>query len=231
MQTTKPAKPFAWSFSKLKNYETCPFRHEQVDLKKNFRDESDELAWGNSVHDAMKVACRDGVPLPKEMAAYQKWVDRTRNAVTLGAVLLVEQQYAITQRFEPCKWFDRTAWFRAIGDTVLLFGDTVAAVQDWKTGKVKVDSVQLMLTAQCLFSHFPTLQKVRSEFVWLKEDCATPEDYTRQDLAREWPALLDRVRLMENSYNTQSYPPRPSRLCKRFCPVTSCQYHGQAHGG
>lgn len=220
-------KPFAWSFSKLKNFETCPFRHEQIDLKKNFKDESDQLTWGNSVHSSLAQACSKGAALPDEMKDYQKWVDRVRAG---AGALLVEQQYAIDKMFTRCDWFSRTAWYRGIGDVVRI-ADDLALVLDWKTGKIKVDSVQLMLMAQCIFSYYPQVQVVRSEFVWLQEDCSTPELYTRQDLAREWPALLARVQHMQGAYDTQTYPPRPSRLCKRYCPVTSCQYHGQAHGG
>lgn len=220
-------KPFAWSFSKLKNFETCPFRHDQIDLKKLFKDDSEQLRWGNMVHDSMAAACSKGAMLPVEMAQYQKWVDRVRAG---SGALLVEQQYAINAQFERRGWFDKDVWYRGIGDVVRVDTD-LALVLDWKTGKVKVDSVQLMLMAQCIFSYYPQVQLVRSEFVWLQEDCSTPEMYTRQNLAREWPALLARVQAMEHAYNTQTYLPRPSRLCRRHCPVQSCQYHGQAHGG
>jgi spore coat polysaccharide biosynthesis protein SpsF (cytidylyltransferase family) len=44
-------KPFAWSYSKLKNYEVCPKRHWHVDVKKDFKEaESEALKQGNLVH-------------------------------------------------------------------------------------------------------------------------------------------------------------------------------------
>lgn len=217
-------KPFAWSFSKLKNFETCPKRYHEIDVLKNVKEpESDQLAWGNRVHAALAATLGKGVPLPDEMKAYQSWVDK----VAAGpGKLYVEQKYAITRDFKPTSYFAPDVWYRGIGDVVRIDGP-VGLVLDWKTGAIKIDSVQLMLMAQCLFSYFPTLQKVRSEYIWLQEDTNTPEIFTRQDLANAWVGLLDRVQTLEDAGKTLSYPPKPSGLCRRHCPVNSCPYWGK----
>jgi hypothetical protein len=101
----------------------------------------------------------------------------------------------------------------------------VALVLDWKTGKVLEDSVQLMLMAQCLFSHFPEITHVRSSFVWLKDNCETPELLTRQEVADQWVTLLPQVQQLENAAKTMTYPPTPNHLCKSWCPVNSCPFH------
>lgn len=220
------AKAFSWSFSKLKNFETCPKRHYEIDLAKNYVEAIEPggpLDWGNRVHKAMADALTGKSPLPPEMADYQKWVDR----VLAGpGTLFVEQKYAITKDFGKTEFFAPNAWYRGIGDVVRIAGP-VGLILDWKTGGIKIDSVQLMLMAQCLFSHFPKLQKVRSEFIWLKEDCTTPEVYTRQDLADAWIGLLERVHMLEHAAKTQTYPPKPSGLCRSYCPVSSCIHHGK----
>ena len=47
-------KPFSWSWSKLKNFRTCPKRHYHVDIAKDFKeDDSEDLLWGNEVHEAL----------------------------------------------------------------------------------------------------------------------------------------------------------------------------------
>lgn len=219
-------KPFAWSYSKLKNYETCGFRHQQIDILKNFIEKMEEggaLDWGNKVHKALAEALKNGVALPADMTLYQKWVDRLKHG---PGELLVEQKYAITKDFAKCSWFSDMAWYRGIGDVVRIDGP-VALVVDWKTGKILVDSVQLMLMAQCIFAHYPHVRKVRSEFIWLKDDANTPEVYDRRDMADSWIGLLDRVRTLEDAYNTGTYLPKPGRLCRNWCPVKSCQYHGK----
>lgn len=218
------AKEWSWSYSKLKNYETCPKRHYEIDLVKSVKEEEGEsLLWGNQVHAAMAKACTGSEQLPATMKDYQRWVDLVRQG---PGQLLVEQKYAITRAFGPTTFFGRDAWYRGIGDVVRIDGP-VALVLDWKTGKVVEDSVQLMLMAQCIFSHYPEVRRVRSEFIWLKEDCSTPEVFSREELAQQWRELLPRVAKMEMAGKTMTYEPKPSGLCKKFCPVASCPFFGK----
>jgi hypothetical protein len=221
-------KPFTWSFSKLKNYETCPLRHLEVDINKNFSDEGGEaLKWGNEVHDTFHKTLRDSIPkLPANMALFQKWIDRVRAGT---GDLLVEQKYAITKDFQPTSYFAPNVWYRGVADVVRI-NDDVALALDWKTGAIKVDSVQLMLMAQCLFSHFPALRAIRTSFIWLADDCETPETYTRNDVAGGWVGLLERVAELEHAWNTGNYPAKKSGLCYKHCPVVTCEHNGKNRG-
>jgi len=218
------AKQWAWSFSKLNNYETCAYRHQQVDLLKNFQDgDGEALVWGNQVHDAMKQALTGTAPLPASMEYYQRWVDLVRAG---PGELLVEQKYAIAKDFTKTAYFAPNVWYRGIADVVRIHGD-IALALDWKTGRVKENSVQLALMAQCIFAHYPAVHHVRSEFIWLQEDCTTPEIYSRSDMANLWIALLPRVEKMETAALTKQYPPKPGGLCVKYCPVKSCQFWGK----
>lgn len=223
-------KEFAWSFSKLKNYETCPKRYYEIDVAKNVKEApSDALTYGDLVHKSFAAALKDSTPLPdgpdpdQDLTGFQKWIDLVRAG---PGRLLVEQKYAIKKDFTKTQWFSNDVWYRGIGDVVRIDGP-VALVLDWKTGKIKVDSVQLMLMAQCIFSHYPEVQRVRSEFVWLQDDCTTPEVFTRQDVADAWVGLLDRVASLAKAHTSLSFPPKPSYLCARWCPVVSCPHHGK----
>lgn len=223
-QARPRGKEWSWSYSKLKNYEVCPKRMYEVDIAKTYveaQDPNGPLAWGNRVHDALAGALGKDVPLSPEMAQYQCWVDRVRAG---PGTLLVEQKYAITRDFQATTYFAPDVWYRGIGDIVRLDND-IALILDWKTGKILEDSVQLMLMSQCLFSHFPNLKYVRSEFVWLKDDCTTPELFSRQEVADQWVGLLDRVNAMETASKMMNYPPKPGRLCKSYCPVESCPFY------
>lgn len=219
------SKSWAWSYSKLKNYEVCPKRMYEVDIAKSYVEPEDPdgpLAWGNRVHKALAAALQ-GTALPVEMVMYQRWIDRVKSG---SGQLFVEQKYAINRMFQKTTYFANDVWYRGIGDVVRIDHD-VALVLDWKTGKILEDSIQLMLMAQCLFSHFPALKYVRSEFVWLKDDCTSPELFSRQEVADQWIGLLDRVNSMEQAAITMNYPPNPGRLCRSYCPVTSCPFHGK----
>lgn len=222
--TRSKPKPFAWSYSKLKNYETCPKRHYNVDVAKTVKEEeSEHIAYGNAVHKALADAISGKAPLPKPFNHLQEWVDKvTRSEGTI----LVEQQLAITKELNPTEWFGKNVWFRGVGDVVKINGPVALAI-DWKTGKITEDGVQLALMAQCVFAHHPAVEKIRTEFVWLKEDATTRADFTRDDMVKVWAGLLPRVSILENAYVAQEFPPKPGYLCRRFCPVTSCPHHGE----
>lgn len=216
-------KDWSWSYSKLKNFEVCPKRMYEIDIAKNYQEPEDPdgpLAWGNRVHAALAAAIGKGEPLMPEMAQFQVWVDRVLKG---PGQLFVEQKYAITRQFAATTYFAPDVWYRGVGDVVRIDRD-IALVLDWKTGKILEDSVQLMLMSQCLFSHFPQLKYVRSEFVWLKDDCTSPELFTRQEVADQWVGLLDRVNGMEQAAKDMNYPPKPGRLCRSYCAVAACQF-------
>lgn len=221
-----PPKEWSWSYSKLKNYDVCPKRHYEVDERKNYRDDSEAgaaaLALGNAAHDALAKACGQDIPLPEKFSHYQKWVDRVKRQLG-GGKLLVEQKYAITRNFAPTTYFAKDVWYRGIADVVILHGP-VAITSDWKTGKILEDSVQLMLVAQCLFSHYPEVQRVGTEFIWLKEDATSPEVFSRQEVADAWVELLPRVQALETASKTVTFPPKPGPFCKKYCPVDSCPF-------
>lgn len=224
--TGRRPKPFAWSYSKLKNFETCPKRSWHCDHAKDVKEEeSEQLQYGNMLHKALAGAISGESPLPKHFANLQPWVEK----VTSGSYdkVLVEQQLAITKDFGATEWFGRDAWYRGIADVVKIVGP-VAAVLDWKTGKIQEDGVQLALMAACVFAHHPEIQKIRTEFVWLKEDGATTRaDFSRADMPSVWSGVLPRVAMLEDAVKNVNFPPKPGFLCRRWCPVQQCPHHGE----
>ena len=228
-------REWSWSYSKLKNYETCPRKHYEVDIAKNFAEATDDdpnspLNWGNRLHDVFAKTLKGEIELPAQMAQYQHWIDRVKRG---PGILLVEQKFAITRDFQKTSWFSNDAWVRMIGDVVRIDnpftardGNSyhLALVLDWKTGRSFDDRVQLMLMAQALFSHYPSLTHVRSEFVWLKDGSTSPELFTREEVADMWVDLMTRVNKLNKAHVDQNYPPKPSGLCKKWCPVQSCPF-------
>lgn len=221
------AKVWSWSYSKMKNYVTCPKRHYEVDIAKNYTDISEQLIWGNQVHDGLRDAVAGKVALPVSMKDYQKWIDEIK---TGPGQLLVEMKMAINQTFQPTSWFANDAWFRGICDVARIDGP-VAIARDYKTGKLTHDSRQLMLMSQCIFAHYPGVHRIKTEFIWLKEDCATPETFNRKTMVREWPPVLEIVAQMKHAADTMTYEPKPGALCRKHCPVMSCPFHGKGSRG
>lgn len=224
--TTRNApKSFSFSYSRLRNFENCPKQFFHLDVAKDVkREDSEQILWGNAVHKALADRIDKGTALPKGMESFEKWPSKIISGS--NGRILVEQKLAITEALEPCEWFARNAWYRGIGDVIKLVGD-VALIIDWKTGKILEDSVQLALMAQTVFSHYPEVQRVRSIFVWLKEDAETVEDFSRDDMVGLWNVLHPRLQHMKNAQETMTYPPKPGGLCRKYCPITFCPHHGK----
>jgi hypothetical protein len=230
-------KPFAWSYSKLKNFETCPKRHWHVDINKDVKEEEGEaLLWGNEVHKALANRIAKNAALPAGMDKFERWVQKVVTGQgNPGVQVLVEQQLAINKDFGKTGWFPSDAkragtgdpWYRGIGDVIKIVGP-VALIVDWKTGKILEDSQQLALMAACVFAHYPEVQKVRSLFVWLKDDAETKEDFHRNDMAAMWKHLWPRIEALKHAHDTTTYPAKPGPLCRRYCPVTACPHHGES---
>jgi hypothetical protein len=224
-------KPFTWSYSRLKNYRTCPKKHYHADLAPkgspdSFKDtKGAAMEYGNQVHDAIAARISKGHALPPAIAHFEPRVQRVLNSPP-GAKLLVEQDMAITREFTSTGYWDRDVWYRAKCVFVKIVGPVALAV-DWKTGKIIEDSEQLALMAQCIFSAYPEVQKVRTLFDWLGNNAETVLDLQRSDMATLWRQLLPEVAGYEEACRTFTFPPKPSGLCKSHCPVTSCPSHGK----
>jgi hypothetical protein len=217
-------KPFTWSYSRLKNFESCPKKHWHVDIAKDIKeDESQALAEGYRVHDAFAKRLGDKrKPLPDDLQKFEKYCAKLEAS---PGDIHVENKLALTRDFGACGFFDGSVWFRAVGDVIKVHGD-VALIVDWKTGRIVEDSVQLALSAACVFAKYPEVKKIRSRFVWLKEDAQTDEDFAPDDMPAMWKSLWPRIEALERAHNMTEYPARESGLCRNWCPVRSCPFNG-----
>jgi hypothetical protein len=222
--------PFSWSYSRLKNFETCPHRYNQIDVTKQVKEpDSTELRDGFAVHDALAKRINHAKPLPPNMP-FEHWieyvmygVDRTKCA-TFGA----ERKLAITERFTPCDYFDKinAPWLRTVAD-VLKVEDDYAHIVDWKTGKVKPDLEQLIEIATCVMVHYPQVMRIKGELVWLAANTKTTMDCTVDQIAEFWPGIMPRIEKLRRAHETNEFPATRNGLCRMWCPVVSCEHCGQ----
>lgn len=221
-------KPFSWSWSRLKNYRTCPRRHYSVDIAKEFKDDSEQLRWGNQVHEAMASRIAQGKPLPTVMSHYEDWPGAVLKLKESGCKTLVENKLAMTKTHGPATFFDAAAWFRGVLDVITFVPEERAAiVWDWKTGgEIKPEMEQLGLFAGLVFAHYPEVEEVLTLYVWLGHNDFTLRGYRRDGMLPLWNGLQSMLDQMQLSWRTTTYPAKPSGLCKRYCPVKSCPHFG-----
>lgn len=216
------AKPFAWSFSALTRYENCPKQYFHLNVAKDFKDEdSDFAADGKIVHDGMYNRVVKGKPLPLPLRQHEKLAAKFAAA---PGEKHGEMKLALNRQFEPVDFFAPDAWVRAIIDLLIIRGSR-AIIVDWKTGKVKDDFTQLMLTAGVLSRYMPEIDHFTLVYVWLKSREVTQKSTTLSKLASMWNELLPRVATIQRAIRTTTFPARESGLCK-YCPVRTCPHYG-----
>lgn len=176
----------------------------------------------------MENRLRDGTPLPDKIKQYEKMA-HTVLAHAKGGVVEVEQKLALNANFQKTTYFGKDVWLRNIADVVVTKGDK-AFIGDWKTGKIVPDSNQLELGAAVIFAHKPWVKKIVNAFLWLKEGKTTTESYDREDVPAIWQKFLPRVARMTHAIEQDKFPPKPSGLCRAWCPCVQCPHNGKYTG-
>lgn len=221
------SKPFAWSYSVLTSFEDCPRRHYLIKIAKEVSEQpSEQMTWGNAVHKALENRVKHNTPLPPTMTEYEPIAAKLL-ARAEGGQIQAEERLALNRDYQPTKYFAKDVWVRAITDVTIVKGNN-AFIGDYKTGKPTPASAQLKLTAAMTFATLPYVEKVTTAFVWLKTSGITAETYRREDVPGIWSELEARVNRLVNAIETERFPPKPSGLCRQYCPVgrSRCEHCG-----
>lgn len=220
---------FAWSYSRLRNFETCPKRHYHYDIAKDVKEpESPQMQEGHTTHKAFELRISENKPLPMPLVYHEKIMSQLAN---LPGETYAEQRLGLTKDFQPVAFFGQGVWFRTVLDLVNVSPDrTTAAVIDYKTGKPSADNTQLELMSATVMHYDQQIERVRARLLFVNHNKAERAEYVRSDLPRIWGNILPRVRDLERAQIEQEYPPKPNGLCIRYCAVVSCPFHGRGSG-
>lgn len=217
-------KPFTWSFSQLKGYETCPRRYYHYNVAKDVVElETSQLAEGNALHEAFHKRISKGVELPLGMTHHEPLLAKI---VSAPGETYAEQKLALTEQFTPVGFFGKNVWFRTVIDAAKINGDS-AIVFDWKTGKPSIDETQMQLVSATMLHHMPKLNSVKAALIFVNYGETERSEYLRSDLPSIWGEVLPRVRKLKQAREDNDFPPKPGGLCRRYCNVVSCEYHGK----
>lgn len=225
------AKPFSFTYTKLKNFETCGRQHYHVDILREpgLEASGDAIDYGNRVHKALAEALKTGNPVPQQMKYLQYWVDHVNQ---LPGQKFIEDGWGLDKDFNETAYFGNFAWCRLKVDAAVV-GEKVGWLIDWKTGKRLEEPLQLWIGAAVMFQKFPQLKTIDSMFVWLKEDdgknsheCISAEVIKRSQIEDVWGQILPRVEIYEKAVSGGVFPPKPGYHC-RWCRVQSCEFFGK----
>lgn len=219
----------AWSFSGLKAYQTCPRQYQEIKLLKHYQETPHPTTvWGTRGHLALEERVKHGTPLPAEFAYLEKFA---QGIIDIPGETLCEHELACTVEKLPTDFHADDAWTRGIID-VFKFRDTEAVALDYKFGKVR-PTTQLKLMALLVFANYPTVQRVKTRFLWIANRDKTDGEYHRRDEASLWQEFEEESAQFLLAHEQDTFPPKPSGLCKpngrgyAGCVVTTCEFFGR----
>ena len=181
---------------------------------------------GRSIpQDSSKILGGKGA-LPDGFEQYQGYLDAIK---AIAGDMHVELQLALDAQLNPCDFFRGTDIFmRAVIDVLHIQAEERRALMiDHKTGKRKPDSKQMKAFAIVVFHHYPQVDEVQTMFAWLKTGERDTETFHRHQLPQMWLEFMPDLQLFKHAFENELWPARQSGLCKKHCPVMSCEHNGR----
>lgn len=226
----KKGKPFSWSYTALKDFETCPLKyaHSRFFCDVPFT-KTEASIWGDRVHKAAEIFLKVQPPFDDKeaLAQVEPYVMKMFRS---GLHPEAELEIALTRDLRLTSWFAKDCWFRIKIDVVLTnYARTKAKLFDWKTGgTIREDDDQLRLCAAALSVIRPNLEEFTGKYIWTTHKKVTGiKPLSKADIPAIWADFLPRVKRMEDSWRTEIFPARRSGLCGKYCDVTTCTHNGR----
>lgn len=217
-----------WTFSKIKEFDTCPRKYEGSYVTKEvvFSD-TEATIYGKELHLACEEFIRDGKPLDPRFG----WMlERLETLNKIPGEKHCELKMGIKKedgRLVACEFFDPDYWFRGIADLVIVDG-AKGWVIDYKTGKSAkyADLKQIALMSAAMFLKFPQLEKVKGALFFVVANELVKAEYTRENALSIFADLNALLTQREVAYETGVFNEKPNGLCRRYCGVLSCPNNG-----
>lgn len=216
-----------WSFSGLKDFESCARKYHEVKVLQRYpREDSAQSIYGKQLHSAAEEFVRDGTPLPTEFGFLLPVLEAVR---AKEGTVLCELEMALKQDLTPCPFLDDDYWVRGIADVVIINKRKQSAcVLDYKSGSDKyADTGQLVLMALLLFRHFPKLKVVYGGLLFVLRGTMQTRTIRVEDAPEHWAKYRSRVKRIDAAHEHGQWPPSQSGLCRKHCVVTTCEFNGR----
>jgi RecB family exonuclease len=198
-----------WSYSRWKDFDTCPFKAKCKYVDKLPEPGSKAMERGTMIHKMAEDYVNKAIEeLPDELALHADGLAKLR-----GGRAKCELEWAFTSTWEPTTWFAGDVWCRVKADVIGEM-DGQLYIIDHKTGKKYPDHAkQLGLYALAAFVMMPSVQNIKAEAWYLDLGEKLSTGFDRDELPDIKEVWEDRARTM---LSATSFRAIPNRLC-RWC--------------
>lgn len=231
----------AWSYTRLKDFERCPliFKLKYV-TKEILFTENAATKEGTRKHKILENATKALVRTP-DLKLVESDVSHVypilNGFIKSNDSINAELELAFNSRLEKCSWFAQEAWLRikidlvgvkkgALTDTAFETQRDVAAIIDWKTGKVRVDEDQLRLYNLGILLSDPNIGEAQSSLVFIDQKQVSKVLATRRtQMAVEIEEFADRAEAIQIASEKDHWPPQQNQFCGRCeANVLQCEF-------
>jgi len=223
-----------WSFSRLKDFESCPLKAylKFVERRSDDHMNKDALNRGIMVHTACENFVQGKGDFIKEMAKFRDYFAMLKDEYEAGDVK-IEEDWGFNKDWGITGWWDDDVWCRMKLDNFRVMDKefTAGTATDYKTGKKFGNEVshsqQGILYALGSFLRFPTLESCDVELLYLDHGLTTKKNYTRETAMKFLPMWTSRAMKMTEATD---YPPKPNKMTCMWCPFgpqngdSSCEW-------
>ena len=215
----------SWSYTRLRDFEACPYRVALQSAEKREmppKEVGGPLDRGIRIHDAAEAYIKgtgeliDELDKPKvlEVLNFYREIFPAEGA-------FIEEQWAFTQSWTKADWYGKDTWLRLKIDAGTFLDEerTAALVDDWKSGKswgkeIKTYEQGALYTIGLMY-RVPSIQNVTARFIYIDEDKIKPFEFTRMQMI----PLIKRFtqRALRLTLGTE-FPAKPNRGNCHYCP-------------
>lgn len=218
-------RPF--SYSSLKQFETCPNQYAEITVRKNFKNvfTSARGDYGDRLHKAADNYVHHGGVLESDFAYLQPTLDVLRS---VEGEKYTEHKMGVTHDGSPVEWNHPDRWFQGMADLVIVGDSPVARVLDYKTGDIKyADTDQLELMALLVFAHFPHVKYVKGCLLFVLSQKPRDRNVDIKEIERLYQKYRERDAKRLAAIEADTFPMKESGLCRKHCVVISCPHNGR----
>lgn len=204
----------AWSYSRLKAWETCPQQAKFKFLQRLPEPDSVYAARGTEIHKQAETVIKNAdVAVPDTLKAVEKYLAPFRVPEHQPSIK-TELQQGLTKHWEPTSWFGPQVYLRVVYDLWRKLGSFVS-VRDHKTGKIRPEehADQLDLYATAALGTDPTVEEVDVGIIYVDHGSETKKKYTRMTFHERRQYWDERAGKM---LADDIFAPRPGHYC-RWC--------------
>jgi CRISPR/Cas system-associated exonuclease Cas4 (RecB family) len=212
------------SFSILKDFEQCPRKYYEIKVLRNYpSDKTEAILYGERLHRACEEYIRDNIPLSEEFRFLH---DTLEGIKAIEGAKFCELKMSVDKDLKPCGFKD--SWCRGMADIVIVNHEKKQAfVGDYKSGNNKYpDTDQLELMALMLWALYPDLEVVKGALFFVTKGTMSPKTIYKDDVEVLWNKYKERDSIRAAAHATGVFNPKQSGLCRRHCPVLSCELNG-----